>query len=205
MPLSVRPRHVAGLLVAGLVGLVVVLAVTRSTPISTSGFTPFSLEEIDLAELRPAEPVDYLELRESFDGAGGEIRASWGTACETATLPAACRQELAELTGSAGPAIHQPCGICSSFRLFATRGDEVLVIGDLDSFLGTVDTATEAALAAGVAAWVMEVDGGWHAIESHLIAECDPIVELTTLNLVTPDGAVTELDRHQTTERGACI
>ena len=205
MPLPVRPRHVAGLLIVVLVGLAIVLAVTRSTPISTSGFTPFSLEGIELGALTPAEPVDYMELRESFDGASGQTRASWGTACETATLPAACRQELAELTASAGPAIHQPCGICSSFRLFATRGDEVLVVSDLGSFLGSIDTATEAALAAGVAAWVMEVDGGWHAIESHLTAECDPIIEVTTLNLVTPEGAITELDRHTTTERGACI
>ena len=205
MPLPVRPRHVAGLLIVGLVGLVVVLAMTRSTPISTSGFTPFSLEEIDLGEIAPADPVDYLELRESFDGAGGETRASWGTPCGTATLSAACRQELAELTASAGPAIHQPCGICSSFRLFATRGDEVLVVSDLAGFLGSVDTATEAALAAGVAAWMMEVDDGWHVIESHLTAECDPIIEVTTLNLVTREGAITELDRHTTTERGACI
>ncbi len=205
MRFSLRLRHVLGAVVVGLLIFAVWLAMNRDLPISTSGFTPFRLDQIDLAEVVPDRPVDYLELRESFDGEGGERVAMWGTPCASAASPAACQQELGEVVVAASPSIHLSCGICRSYELYATAGDEVMVVRDLAAFLGSIDNATEAALAAGVGAWVKEVDGGYHVIASHYTAECDPIIEVTTLWSVAVDGTRAELDRHTTIERGACI
>lgn len=205
MALDLRPRHAAGAVVVGLLVFAVWLALNRDMPISTSGFVPFRLDEIDLSEVIPDPAVDYMELRESSDGRGGERVRAWGTPCSTALRPTACEQELSEVIAAASPSIHRACGICRSFELYATVGDDVVVVRDLDAFLGTVDTPTEAALAAGVGSWVREVDGGFEVVESHYTAECDPIIEVTTLWRILPDGTITELDQHTTSEHGVCI
>ena len=53
----------------------------------------------------------------------------------------------------------------------------------------------------GIGRWVKEVDGGYEVIESRFAAECEPIIEVTTLSLVSRDGTISELDAHTTVRR----
>ena len=76
--------------------------------------------------------------------------SSVGTACETATQPAACQSALDQLRSTQG--FRKACGQwCTSYYLATTRGDEVAAYESLDAlkrFLGTIDTAPEAVLLA---------------------------------------------------------
>ena len=205
MPFRPRLRHYAGALVVVAIGVAVFLAVGREAPISTSGFTPFSIGSIDLSSIEPQEPTDYLALVETFDGSSFNVRAEHGKKCATATNDTACRTELSEILSSSGIVTFSQCGTCPRLTLIGTRGDQVFAVGDLSTFLGRIDTPTEAALAASVGSWVKPVDGGYEVIESHFTAECDPIIEVTTLSHVGADGTVIPLDTHTTRENGVCI
>jgi hypothetical protein len=104
--------------------------------------------------LNPAVPPDFVQLR-SLDSSGGPNQrpsalSSSGTACATASQPAACQSALDALTTQTG--FRRSCvDFCTSFFLATTRGDEVTTIDTLEglrSFLGTIDTPQEAALLA---------------------------------------------------------
>ena len=205
MPFRPRLRHYAGALVVVAIGIAVVLAVGREAPISTSGFTPFSIGSIDLSTIEPQEPTDYLALVESFDAGAFDLRAEHGQECATATNDAACRAELSEILASSGVVTFRQCRMCPQLTLIGTRGDQVFAVGDVSAFLGRIDSPTEAALAASVGSWIKPVTGGYEVIESHFAAECDPIVEVTTLSFVDVSGTVVPLDTHTTREHGVCI
>jgi hypothetical protein len=110
-----------------------------------------------LSGVKPAEAVDYLAIRYRTFGpdAGANSTAvseSFGTPCGGATEPATCTAALDALpvdpvffNGGAG----ELGG--ASYQLVWTRGNEAGVIGTRDellAFLGTIDSAQDAALVA---------------------------------------------------------
>ncbi|ATB37523.1 lipoprotein [Cystobacter fuscus] len=108
--------------------------------------------------LNPAAPPDFVQLRSVYTyfspgepSRGPNMLNSSGTACATASQTAACQSALDALTSENG--FLRSCGMdaCTNYFLAMTRGDDVKAIDTLDglrSFLGTIDTAQEAALLA---------------------------------------------------------
>ena len=107
--------------------------------------------------LSPARQTDFVQLRSvtSYPYQGGgepqeSVRASSGTACATASDRAACESALQRLTSSNG--FTSSCmELCTAYYLATTRGDEVAAHSTMEAlreFLGTIDTAQEAALLA---------------------------------------------------------
>jgi hypothetical protein len=100
-----------------------------------------SLGDSSLGDIRPAQPVDYLEIRKECCTASNIwVLRSTGERCKTATNAAGCE---AAYDGVVVPATTLGGG----FFVVFTRGDEVGAIGsadDLRAFLGPVDTADEA-------------------------------------------------------------
>jgi hypothetical protein len=149
-----------------------------------TGYTAPACENGSLAVtgLSPAEPPDFVQLRSATPGAGpGErpsIRASAGTACATASQPAACQSALENLTSQSG--FRRDCvDFCTGYFLATTRGDTVTAIDTTEAlrgFLGTIDTTQEAALLAfaqgynlscdtlGRGAVRADANGGFHVI-----------------------------------------
>lgn len=124
---------------------------------NTAGFQAPACESGSLAMtgLQPAVIPDVIELRSTTDFGGGMPNpptplTKTGTACATATDQPACDSAFAALAPDAGFA--DSClQICVSYFLATTRGDEVKAVASVDelkAFLGTIDTAQEAALMA---------------------------------------------------------
>ncbi|MFY0574686.1 hypothetical protein ACN28S_10250 [Cystobacter fuscus] len=137
--------------------------------------------------LNPAVPPDFVQLRDFHTYfypteepiTSPNARGSSGTACATASQPAACQSALDALTTKNG--FLRSCGIdaCTNYFLATTRGDDVKAIDTLDGlrdFLGTIDTAQEAALLAFAQGYNLrcdnpsrgavraDADGGFHVI-----------------------------------------
>ncbi|MEW6430225.1 MAG: ferritin-like domain-containing protein [Myxococcota bacterium] len=180
---------------------------------NTAGYQAPACENGSLAMtgLAPAVIPDVIELRQSFDTFGGTstpptTRTRTGTACATATDKRACDTAFTALAPDAGFA--DSClQICVSYFLATTRGDEVKAVASLDelkTFLGTIDTAQEAALLAFANKYSFDCSrldrGGVKAREGggfDVIAvqgnTCGPGSRLTRYYLnVSPTGAVTE-------------
>lgn len=105
--------------------------------------------------LTPTVPVDFVQLRQivtSWDGSYFQESASSssGTACATASDPAACESALSSLSSRSG--FRSSCqDLCVAFYVATTRGDEVAAHTTLEALkglLGTIDTTQEAALLA---------------------------------------------------------
>lgn len=104
--------------------------------------------------LSPVVPPDFVELRSIFYGGGDYFaqkrRSSSGTSCATASDRAACQSALSNLSSRTG--FRSSCeGLCSAYYIATTRGDEVTAHTTLEAlkgFLGSIDTAQEAALLA---------------------------------------------------------
>jgi hypothetical protein len=105
--------------------------------------------------LSPARQTDFVQLRRTVSSPGTgysdeAVQASSGTACATASDRAACESALSGLTSSSG--FRSTCvELCTDYYLATTRGDEVAAHTTLEAlrgFLGTIDTAQEAALLA---------------------------------------------------------
>ncbi|MFY2561213.1 ferritin-like domain-containing protein [Corallococcus terminator] len=122
------------------------------------GYSPPVCEEgsrLAMSGLSPATQTDLVQLRRSSDGgdhASGsrfhEVLSSSGTACATASQPAACQAELASLAPEEG--FRNSCDLfCESYYLATTTGDTVAArtsVEALIGFLGTIDTPQEALL-----------------------------------------------------------
>lgn len=101
-------------------------------------------EPLFLDDLRPASPVDYVELRRY-----SQLVEATGTPCATALDPASCGRALELLPEEPGFPLGHLVQIDVSYHLRATRADSVLRVGtlpELRDFLGQIDTAGEAEL-----------------------------------------------------------
>ena len=105
-----------------------------------------------LAGLTPSNPVDYLELRETFGSGPATIVAGVGTPCATATNVSACSAALdaATSTGWQLAPLGGNAPIANAYLAY-TRGDTVGTIDTYDAlktFLAPIDNVHEAALLA---------------------------------------------------------
>lgn len=123
--------------------------------VDLTGYSAPACENVNLAVsgLSPAAQLDHVQLRVMISppGAGPDtVLSSSGTPCSTASNPETCRAQLEALTATSG--FRSFCAeVCTAYYLATTRGDEVSALTSLEalkSFLGTIDTAQEAALLA---------------------------------------------------------
>lgn len=108
-------------------------------------------ERFDVVHLaRPAMNVDYLDLREIDWHENPAIVDAVGARCDNAEDVDACWADVDALPTESEFVIQTFSDVCCQRRLVTyTRGDEVGAIGtgaELDAFLGTIDTAGDAAL-----------------------------------------------------------
>jgi len=189
---------------------------------NTAGYQSPACESGGLAVtgLAPAVIPDVIELRRLSDFFGGEpptssLVSKTGTACATATDKPACDAAFAALSPDAG--FGQDClQICTSYYLGTTKADEVKAWSTLDelkAFLGTIDTAQEAALLAMANAYDLQCDrldrggvkerpGGGYDVIATRGYTCGPGTKVTRYYLnVTPAGDVVE-ERSEVAEYG---
>lgn len=167
--------------------------------------------------LKPATPVNYVELRSGFgrsmefalpDG-GVNVISATGTKCETATNPSACLTGFDALNSRSG--FYELCGqICVGYQLATTKGDLVTLIDTpqgFRDFLGAIDAPQEAAWRALTEGYGFEcyegakyktgvraVDGGYEAVALQG-STCGPNTSLKQYLLrVSADGTVTKVD-----------
>jgi hypothetical protein len=161
-------------------------------PVPCSGDSPEWL-----GDLKPAPPVDFLQLV-------GGVTQQHGEACQGATNMAACLAALAALP-EPQPGIRLRTGgdHLVTGQLRATRGDEVMGISSreaLTSFLGTTDTPLEAMLLTQAAGYNVECDNGGarpsddgFEVQAFLGVGCGGLDRF--LLSVTREGSVTQLER----------
>ncbi|HYO58729.1 ferritin-like domain-containing protein [Archangium sp.] len=125
--------------------------------VDLTGYSAPACEDGSLAVsgLSPALRTDFVQLRRIGSYPGGSemeeaVETSSGTACATASNPAACESALRGLTSRSG--FRSYClDLCTAYYVATTRGDEVAALTTVEalrSFLGTIDTTQEAALLA---------------------------------------------------------
>ncbi|MEQ9320043.1 MAG: ferritin-like domain-containing protein, partial [Polyangiaceae bacterium] len=155
-----------------------------------------------LAGLAPAEGIDFVGLRSSYDYDPEQqvsTHATWGDACASATDPDACLSTLSalpmieSLTTRSGQ-------ITEYYDLGVTAGDDVFAVSDdarLLEVLGTVDSPTDAALVAFAAGHnlpcsennVRQVGDGYELLGT-VGTTCGGDISHYEIH-VTPDGQVT--------------
>lgn len=160
------------------------------------------------SNLKPATPVDYVDLRTLKDGqtTPGDLPPFYGksgTPCSTASDPTLCQAALDHVRLREGGGWDVP-SLGKGFLVF-TRGEEVGVIDspdDLITFLGIIDTLEEARLLLGIrehaltcqttpfeTGWKRTDDAGWEfTIDEGDSCHTKDIVE------VSSNGEVTLLD-----------
>ena len=102
---------------------------------------------LGLDGIRPAVPVDAMQLRQRFQIGVPLILSASGNECATAADPDACRLALSALPTT--PGFHPCRARACSFSLATTRGDIVAAYNDsktLTTFLGAIDTPMDAIL-----------------------------------------------------------
>lgn len=180
---------------------------------NTAGYQAPACESGSLAMtgLQPAVIPDVIELRQSTDYGGGmpnppTTLTKAGTACATATDQPTCQTAFDALAPDAGFA--DSCSqICVSYFLATTHADEVKAVASVDqlkTFLGTIDTAQEAALMAFANKYYLDCsrldrgaakarEGGGFDVIAMQGNTCGPGTKLTRYYLnVSPTGEVTE-------------
>lgn len=185
-------------------------------------FTQLSdLEELDVAgDVMLAEPATYWELRRTSPG-GTEptIVLSAGEKCAEAADPEACSMQLEQTTVEEGFGPSCPPGDCYQY-IVVNRGDTIETIAspdDLKTFLGDIDTITEAALMAHAdeytwditdpaAGSIRQTEDGYELLVLELVEDCDPIVTDRVQITVSTGGEVEEVRRQIfSAQCGACI
>jgi hypothetical protein len=185
--------------------------------VDIASFTALAaLDALDIAgDVTLAEAADYWELRRSAVGATEfTVVLSTGEKCATAADPAACETEFDELSATEGfgPACVEEEQDCFQY-IALNRGDTNEIITsseDLVTFLGDIDTRTEAAMVAysheyewGIngdqepaAGGVREVEGGgYELLVTELVQTCEPVVRDRVLLNVATDGEITDTRR----------
>lgn len=158
-----------------------------------------------LADIRPAKPFDYLEVREHEVGGSARFKILFtsGEACRNAPDAEACKAELAAVRGTSD-LFGQPIvgkQIAMARFVVVQTGAEVKRIGTFDellAFFGTIDRPSEARLlvsASGYdvlcgAASVREVADGYEVVAKKS-PECLNQFFGYVLH-VSPSGAITE-------------
>lgn len=102
---------------------------------------------LGLDGIRPAVPVDAMQLRQRNLSGPPVILTSSGNECATATDPSACEMKLA--AASTAPGFHPCPGNACGRSLATTTGDTVTSYTDskaLTAFLGPIDTPMDAVL-----------------------------------------------------------
>lgn len=102
---------------------------------------------LGLDGIRPAVPVDAMQLRQRNLSGPPVILTSSGNECATATDPSACEMKLAAV--STTPGFHPCPGNACGRSLATTTGDTVTSYTDskaLTAFLGLIDTPMDAVL-----------------------------------------------------------
>lgn len=177
----------------------------------------------DVADLRPAEEIDGLNLYVVLDVWPDEIRSFHflpermglpevvGAPCGGATSSDSCEAAMQGLRDElwTQPALVDPGCIqsCELLWMTASSGDEVFVVTaeNLLRALAPIDTPSEVALVLGTAARVTEVDGGYEAVTSDNASDCDPVTTDVTRWSVLADGTTSVLDETRAIQEGACI
>jgi hypothetical protein len=189
---------------------------------NTAGYQSPACESgnLSMTGLAPAVIPDVIELRRLSSFGGNEpptvsLVSRTGTACATATDKPACDTAFAALSPDAG--FGEDCvQICTSYFLGTTKADEVKAWSTLDelkTFLGTIDTAQEAALLVQANAYYLQCEqldrgavkarsgGGYDVIATRGFA-CGAGSKVTRYYLnVTPTGEVKE-ERSEVAEYG---
>lgn len=157
------------------------------------------------SNLKPATPVDYLELRnESESSELPPFYGKSGSPCAAASDPPLCQSALDHVRLRDGRGWDVPPD--GKGYLVFTRGDEVGVIDsteDLVPFLGTIDTAEEARLLLSIrvrpltcqttpfeTGWIRGDDGSWEFTLD------DGAAGMTRVS-VSASGDVTTLDTEE--------
>jgi hypothetical protein len=191
--------------------------------IDLTAFTSLvELEALDVADdVMLAEAATYWELRRTAPG--NDIYAvvlSAGDKCADADDTDVCSQEFDDLTSDSGFGPSCPPGQCIQY-VAVNRGDTNQVLAsheELVTFLGNIDTPTEAALLAyahgygwdasepeGAAGAVRATADGYELLVTELVSDCLPIVTDRVQLTVSTEGAV-EVVRRQVyaASCGAC-
>lgn len=188
-------------------------------PLSCTGSEPDTVgafgSDVEADYLALYARKDYVDPEDSV-----ELVQSAGEPCATASDVAACEAAIASATSEGGFQLGQCVQVCTDYYLVVNRGDDVEVIDTaegLEAFLGPIDSAGEAVMAAELAEYnvgcndverggVKQVASGYEVIATKLTKGCDP-VEVTRFQLgVEADGTVVELDSEViSSDSGSCV
>jgi hypothetical protein len=170
------------------------------------------LEALDVAaDVMLAETATYWELRRSSPDGDHAVVLSAGDKCAEADDAAVCIQEFDALTADSGFGPSCLPGQCFQY-IVVNRGDTHQAVSsreELVTFLGNIDTSTEAALLAyahgygwdasepeGAAGAVRATEEGSELLVTELTQDCDPIVTDRVQLTVSTEGEV-EVYRRQ--------
>jgi hypothetical protein len=170
-----------------------------------------------------AEAATYWELRRGSPGdTVYTVVRSVGDKCAEADDVAICGQEFDDLSATSGFGPSCLPGDCFQY-IAVNRGDTNQVVSsreELVTFLGNIDTPTEAALVAyadgygwdassepeGSAGGVRAIADGYELLVTELVSDCDPIVTDRVQLTVSTEGEATPVRRQvYSVACGACI
>ncbi len=163
------------------------------------------LEQLDFAQISPAQPYQYWELRRAFDFMEDRILGSGGSVPRSGLDPAliAAMDEVRPNSGLFSGCLPGHCftfitAVNGSVRLFATRQG-------LREFLGPINSKEEAALvvhahnmwwdAANPDTGYRTLPGAWEFVALQLVRDCTPVQTDRVFVRVRMDGSLIELDR----------
>ncbi|HWN67866.1 MAG TPA: hypothetical protein VNM90_09505 [Haliangium sp.] len=181
--------------------------------VDLTAFTPLvKLEELDVeSDVQLAEAATYWELRRTSPGGDDTIVLSAGDKCAEADDTDLCNQEFDDLTAATGFGPGCPPGSCF-YYIAVNRGDTQQVVSSMEelvTFLGNIDTSTEAALIAhahgygwdvstepaGSAGAVRATTEGYELLVTELTQDCDPIITDRVQLTVATEGEATPARR----------
>ena len=144
--------------------------------------------DVGLSFIRPTVRVD------SLTRLVGTAATVTGIPCGKAKRRATCKAKYARAIATATPYGRSSCGRCpvasGTLALVYTHRDDVRVVMDQKAFLGSIDTAADAAL------WrdgtvVAGLDGGsWLVMRNEVDGTCDPFERAEVYERVRSDGRV---------------
>lgn len=163
-----------------------------------------ALGDLDLARLRPREPIAYVEMRRRFGGGAAEVLSSAGVKCDGAADRGACVARFDALSTDVG--FNRACLPASCYSYLAvSRGDEVFTAGsdeELRALFGDIDTREEALILVSAAGYhwqakgdvalgaIRDAEGGYDVIARRFTRTCAPIIEQRALLFVAEGGEV---------------
>ncbi len=166
-------------------------------------------ERFPYTDLNPVAAYDYFELIYSFEEAENEeLIFSEGTLCSNSSDPGSCVEKFENLTtnfGFVGGCLPSYCFIY--IKLQQNETNAILNNREqLKSFLGTIDTRSEAILWANANDYshsntnketgaIKEVGDHFELLVTKLVSACTPF-QIDRVHLrIDADGTITELDR----------